>query len=126
MRSFSEPCVHGEKPQAFSTRVGDAVLQRAIMDGKPLFPAIALSSGGSADPSLDTSADAMVHTSSPEQSATLCRPPGGREVAEDEPKVYLEASELWREFHKCGTEMVITKSGRPGAPGWTEKPSTFF
>uniref|UniRef100_A0A668STT4 T-box domain-containing protein n=1 Tax=Oreochromis aureus TaxID=47969 RepID=A0A668STT4_OREAU len=32
--------------------------------------------------------------------------------AEDEPKLYLEASELWRQFHKCGTEMVITKSGR--------------
>uniref|UniRef100_A0A3Q2WYI1 T-box transcription factor 3b n=1 Tax=Haplochromis burtoni TaxID=8153 RepID=A0A3Q2WYI1_HAPBU len=28
------------------------------------------------------------------------------------PKLYLEASELWRQFHKCGTEMVITKSGR--------------
>uniref|UniRef100_A0AAX7SJU0 T-box domain-containing protein n=1 Tax=Astatotilapia calliptera TaxID=8154 RepID=A0AAX7SJU0_ASTCA len=34
------------------------------------------------------------------------------ETAEDEPKLYLEASELWRQFHKCGTEMVITKSGR--------------
>lgn len=33
-------------------------------------------------------------------------------MTEDEPKVYLEASDLWRQFHKCGTEMVITKSGR--------------
>ncbi|XP_074493675.1 T-box transcription factor TBX3 [Sebastes fasciatus] len=34
------------------------------------------------------------------------------EMTEDEPKVYLEASDLWTQFHRCGTEMVITKSGR--------------
>lgn len=31
---------------------------------------------------------------------------------EDDPKVTLEAKELWDQFHKLGTEMVITKSGR--------------
>ncbi|KAF7668915.1 hypothetical protein LDENG_00274710 [Lucifuga dentata] len=31
---------------------------------------------------------------------------------EDDPKVTLEAKNLWDEFHKMGTEMVITKSGR--------------
>ncbi|XP_037115303.1 T-box transcription factor TBX3 [Syngnathus acus] len=31
---------------------------------------------------------------------------------EDVPKLHLEASELWRQFHQCCTEMVITKSGR--------------
>nr|1H6F_A Chain A, T-BOX TRANSCRIPTION FACTOR TBX3 [Homo sapiens]1H6F_B Chain B, T-BOX TRANSCRIPTION FACTOR TBX3 [Homo sapiens] len=30
----------------------------------------------------------------------------------DDPKVHLEAKELWDQFHKRGTEMVITKSGR--------------
>ncbi|XP_072529554.1 T-box transcription factor TBX3a [Salminus brasiliensis] len=34
------------------------------------------------------------------------------EEVEDDPKVHLEAKELWELFHKCGTEMVITKSGR--------------
>ncbi|KAK0144566.1 T-box transcription factor TBX3 [Merluccius polli] len=34
------------------------------------------------------------------------------EEEEDEPKVHLEAKELWRQFHQHGTEMVITKSGR--------------
>ncbi|KAM3868692.1 T-box transcription factor TBX2b-like [Diretmus argenteus] len=34
------------------------------------------------------------------------------EEAEDDPKVTLEANNLWDEFHKMGTEMVITKSGR--------------
>lgn len=31
---------------------------------------------------------------------------------EDDPKVTLEAKELWDQFHHFGTEMVITKSGR--------------
>ena len=30
----------------------------------------------------------------------------------DDPKVELEGKDLWEAFHKCGTEMVITKSGR--------------
>lgn len=31
---------------------------------------------------------------------------------EDDPKVTLEAKDLWEKFHSLGTEMVITKSGR--------------
>ncbi|KPP77115.1 T-box transcription factor TBX2b-like [Scleropages formosus] len=34
------------------------------------------------------------------------------EEVEDDPKVTLEAKDLWDQFHKLGTEMVITKSGR--------------
>ena len=30
----------------------------------------------------------------------------------DDPKVNIEAKELWQTFHVLGTEMVITKSGR--------------
>lgn len=30
----------------------------------------------------------------------------------DDPKVDLEGKEMWEQFHKYGTEMVITKSGR--------------
>lgn len=30
----------------------------------------------------------------------------------DDPKVTLEAKDLWTQFHSFGTEMVITKSGR--------------
>ncbi|XP_017296582.1 T-box transcription factor TBX3 [Kryptolebias marmoratus] len=30
----------------------------------------------------------------------------------DEPRVHLKAGDLWRRFHTCGTEMIITKSGR--------------
>ena len=33
-------------------------------------------------------------------------------IFQDDPKVTLEHKELWGKFHKYGTEMVITKSGR--------------
>ncbi|XP_070773633.1 T-box transcription factor TBX2b-like [Enoplosus armatus] len=34
------------------------------------------------------------------------------EGLDDDPKVTLDSKNLWNEFHKRGTEMVITKSGR--------------
>ena len=43
-------------------------------------------------------------------------PPRGplaeEENVNDDPKVTLDQKELWDQFHKIGTEMVITKSGR--------------
>ena len=39
-------------------------------------------------------------------------PPPEDDNVKDDPKVKLEHKELWTEFHKQGTEMVITKSGR--------------
>ena len=39
-------------------------------------------------------------------------PPPEDENVQDDPKVTLESKELWEEFHKFGTEMVITKTGR--------------
>ena len=40
------------------------------------------------------------------------RMPVDEENVQDDPKVTLEQKELWDQFHKLGTEMVITKSGR--------------
>lgn len=114
MRGFSAPCV----PGSFPPRLADVALHGAVFVGPSLLSAIALSSQGPPDPSLDASADPIIRASSPEQTLIWCRPPeileggGGGEVTEDEPKVYLESSDLWRQFHKHGTEMVITKSGR--------------
>ena len=34
------------------------------------------------------------------------------DTVKDDPKVTLDQKELWDQFHKFGTEMVITKSGR--------------
>ena len=39
-------------------------------------------------------------------------PPPEDDNVTDDPKVTLEHKDLWDEFHKYGTEMVITKSGR--------------
>ena len=39
-------------------------------------------------------------------------PPPEEDHVEDDPKVTLEHKELWEQFHKNGTEMVITKTGR--------------
>ncbi|KAA8587164.1 T-box transcription factor TBX2b [Etheostoma spectabile] len=40
------------------------------------------------------------------------------EWLDDDPKVTLESNHLWKEFHKMGTEMVITKSGRRMFPAF--------
>ncbi|KAM9858187.1 T-box transcription factor TBX3 [Aulostomus maculatus] len=100
MRTFSVPCPPG---------VGDG----PILTRPSLFPTIALTSSGSSDASLDASTDPLIHMSPRDQIG--CRPNNileGGEVTEDEPQVHLEASDLWRQFHKYCTEMVITKSGR--------------
>nr|XP_029534882.1 T-box transcription factor TBX3-like [Oncorhynchus nerka] len=99
----------------------------------PFFPVIALTSHRSLPlpvaqrhPTLDLgNAETILRLSSLEhhaatQSAKL-RPPktGGTEDAnEGDPKVNLEARELWTQFHKFGTEMVITKSGRRMFPAF--------
>ncbi|KAK7164456.1 hypothetical protein R3I94_002993 [Phoxinus phoxinus] len=44
---------------------------------------------------------------------------------EDDPVVHLEAKELWGQFHKSGTEMVITKSGRRMFPAFKVRCSGF-
>ena len=41
-------------------------------------------------------------------------PPPEEDNVQDDPKVNLEHKELWEQFHKYGTEMVITKTGRYG------------
>ncbi|XP_056458825.1 T-box transcription factor TBX3 [Gadus chalcogrammus] len=61
------------------------------------------------------------------QPSVLGTTPRPRDVLEtegledEEPKVHLEAKELWRQFHTHGTEMVITKSGRRMFPPFKVK-----
>uniref|UniRef100_A0A672LLK8 T-box domain-containing protein n=2 Tax=Sinocyclocheilus grahami TaxID=75366 RepID=A0A672LLK8_SINGR len=47
---------------------------------------------------------------SPAHLSVETRDPGL--APEDDPVVHLEGKELWGQFHRSGTEMVITKSGR--------------
>ncbi|XP_062844745.1 T-box transcription factor TBX3a isoform X2 [Trichomycterus rosablanca] len=93
----------------------------------PFFPALGLPPNGSLSlpialgkpimEQLMGAADSGLHFSSLGHQATAAhlRPLKTlepEEEVEDDPKVHLEAKELWEMFHKCGTEMVITKSGR--------------
>ncbi|XP_054468739.1 T-box transcription factor TBX3a isoform X1 [Anoplopoma fimbria] len=93
----------------------------------PFFPALALPHGGSLSlpgalgkPIMDQlmgAAETGLHFSSlgHQAAAAHLRPMKTlepEEEVEDDPKVHLEAKELWELFHKRGTEMVITKSGR--------------
>ncbi|XP_037548400.1 T-box transcription factor TBX3a isoform X1 [Nematolebias whitei] len=92
----------------------------------PFFPALALPPSGSLSlpgalgkPIMDQlmGADTGLHFSSlgHQAAAAHLRPLKAlepEEEVEDDPKVHLEAKELWELFHKKGTEMVITKSGR--------------
>lgn len=102
-------CVPGEVPQTFRAVAGDAALHGTLLSGVSVCPAITSSYRGSSHP------EQIYHSCPPETSALFYRPPEmmkSAETAEDEPNVCLEAADLWREFHECGTEMVITKSGR--------------
>ncbi|NXK91255.1 TBX2B factor, partial [Formicarius rufipectus] len=85
------------------------------------FPALALPPAALAkpmpDPGLAGAAEAGLHVSAlghHHQAAHLrsLKSLEPEEEVEDDPKVTLEAKELWDQFHKLGTEMVITKSGR--------------
>ncbi|KAM4700241.1 T-box transcription factor TBX2 [Discoglossus pictus] len=85
------------------------------------FPALALPPAALGkpltDPSLAGAAEAGLHVSAlghHHQAAHLrsLKSLEPEEEVEDDPKVNLEAKELWDQFHKLGTEMVITKSGR--------------
>ncbi|XP_024261203.2 T-box transcription factor TBX3 isoform X4 [Oncorhynchus tshawytscha] len=93
----------------------------------PFFPALALPHNGSLSlpgalgkPIMDQlmgAAESGLHFSSlgHQAAAAHLRPLKTlepEEEIEDDPKVHLEAKELWETFHKRGTEMVITKSGR--------------
>ncbi|KAK9536276.1 hypothetical protein VZT92_006070 [Zoarces viviparus] len=60
---------------------------------------------------------ALVRQHQPVQPRS-CKSLQTEEGLEDDPKVTLESKKLWTEFHKMGTEMVITKSGRRMFPAF--------
>nr|XP_037268588.1 T-box transcription factor TBX2-like [Rhipicephalus microplus] len=87
------------------------------------FPAAALFPKlhpGPGPPSL--SAEELLAAAAAHRGGPLLRPPPGLEPeddgVQDDPKVTLEAKELWERFHAFGTEMVITKSGRRMFPAY--------
>ncbi|TNN63694.1 T-box transcription factor TBX2b [Liparis tanakae] len=83
------------------------------------FPALSLPPGALTKPLTDHglagAAEAGLHPALSHHQAAHLRSMKSLEPEEevdDDPKVILEAKDLWDQFHKLGTEMVITKSGR--------------
>ncbi|XP_029468185.1 T-box transcription factor TBX2 [Rhinatrema bivittatum] len=104
-------------------RAADFPMSAFLAAAQPsFFPALALPPSALAkpipDPSLAGAAETGLHVSAlghhHHQAAHLrsLKSLEPEEEVEDDPKVTLEAKDLWDQFHKLGTEMVITKSGR--------------
>ncbi|KAM4709707.1 T-box transcription factor TBX3 [Discoglossus pictus] len=109
-----------------SHRATDFAMSAVLGHQPPFFPALALPPNGAlslpgalAKPIMDQLVGAaetgIPFSSLGHQAAAHLRPLKTlepEEEVEDDPKVHLEAKDLWDQFHKRGTEMVITKSGR--------------
>ncbi|XP_067864602.1 T-box transcription factor TBX2b isoform X1 [Heptranchias perlo] len=106
-------------------RAADFPMSAFLAAQPSFFPALALPPSGAAALSLpgalgkpltdQNMADAGIHVSALGHQSAHLRPLKSLEPedeVEDDPKVNLEAKDLWDQFHKYGTEMVITKSGR--------------
>ncbi|XP_041808392.1 T-box transcription factor TBX2b-like [Chelmon rostratus] len=78
------------------------------------FPALTLPDAASlSDPLSERSAtDAALRRQNQPGHRRPTKVPQPEEGPDDDPKVTLDSQNLWSEFHKRGTEMVITKSGR--------------
>ncbi|NXW65075.1 TBX3 factor, partial [Eurystomus gularis] len=108
-------------------RAPDFAMSAVLGHQPPFFPALALPPNGAAalslpgalakpimDQLVGAAETGIPFSSLGHQAAAHLRPLKTlepEEEVEDDPKVHLEAKELWEQFHKRGTEMVITKSG---------------
>ncbi|XP_041053144.1 T-box transcription factor TBX2b isoform X1 [Carcharodon carcharias] len=106
-------------------RAADFPMSTFLAAQPSFFPALALPPSGAAALSLPGAlgkpltdpnmAEAGIRVSTLGHQSAHLRPLKSLEPedeVEDDPKVNLEAKDLWDQFHKVGTEMVITKSGR--------------
>uniref|UniRef100_A0A8B9L699 T-box domain-containing protein n=1 Tax=Astyanax mexicanus TaxID=7994 RepID=A0A8B9L699_ASTMX len=104
---------HAHRPTDFPMSAFLAAAQPSF------FPALALPPGALTKPipehALAGAAEPGLHPALSHHQAAHLRSLKSlepEEEVEDDPKVTLEAKDLWDQFHKLGTEMVITKSGR--------------
>ncbi|KAM6988615.1 T-box transcription factor TBX2b isoform 3-T3 [Tautogolabrus adspersus] len=104
---------HAHRPTDFPMSAFLAAAQPSF------FPALSLPPGALTKPISDHglagAAEAGLHPALSHHQAAHLRSMKSLEPEEevdDDPKVTLEAKDLWDQFHKLGTEMVITKSGR--------------
>ncbi|XP_075931565.1 T-box transcription factor TBX2b [Anarhichas minor] len=104
---------HAHRPTDFPMSAFLAAAQPSF------FPALSLPPGALTKPISDHglagAAEVVLHPALSHHQAVHLRSMKSLEPEEevdDDPKVTLEAKDLWDQFHKVGTEMVITKSGR--------------
>lgn len=102
---------HAHRPTDFPMSAFLAAAQPSF------FPALSLPGplGKLPEHGLSGAAEAALHPALSHHQAAQLRSMKSLEPEEevdDDPKVTLEAKELWDQFHRLGTEMVITKSGR--------------
>ncbi|XP_076130161.1 T-box transcription factor TBX2a isoform X1 [Alosa pseudoharengus] len=108
-------------------RAADFPMSAFLAAAQPsFFPSLALPHGALTKPlsdhALSGAAEAGLHAAlgHHHQAAHLrsLKSLEPEEDVEDDPKVILESKDLWDQFHKIGTEMVITKSGRRMFPAF--------
>ncbi|XP_072271428.1 T-box transcription factor TBX3 [Pyxicephalus adspersus] len=128
--SMRDPLISGSSMAYhpfLSHRAPDFAMSAVLGHQPPFFPALALPPNGAAlslpgalakpimDQLVGAAETGIPFSSLGHQAASHLRPLKTlepEEEVEDDPKVHLEAKDLWEQFHKKGTEMVITKSGR--------------
>ncbi|KAM4054103.1 T-box transcription factor TBX3 [Anomaloglossus baeobatrachus] len=128
--SMRDPVISGSSMAYhpfLSHRAPDFAMSAILGHQPPFFPTLALPPNGAAlslpgalakpimDQLVGASETGIPFSSLGHQAASHLRPLKTlepEEEVEDDPKVHLEAKDLWEQFHKRGTEMVITKSGR--------------
>ncbi|XP_056135541.1 T-box transcription factor TBX3 [Lampris incognitus] len=121
MHNLSDPRVLGSLQPFSASRVADGAFG-SLLSGHSALPSAAFPARGSllrlaqSGATFDSGAATLTHTSpvAAVQSAHPAAPKLSEteDMTEDDPKVHLEGRDLWQQFHKFGTEMVITKSGR--------------
>ncbi|XP_078535938.1 T-box transcription factor TBX2 isoform X1 [Lissotriton helveticus] len=107
------------RPADFPMSAFLAAAQPSFFPGLALPPsALGKADGGLSEAGLHAVSSALGHHQQQQQAAAAAahlrslKSLEPDEEVDDDPKVTLEAKELWDQFHKLGTEMVITKSGR--------------
>ena len=102
--SYPLPPLPGLNTQSLS-------IPSAFAGGAGLFPKLPGGAGGH-PPGHPAAMFAAAHAAHMAASGGGTGPGLEDDGVTDDPKVTLEAKELWQQFHLLGTEMVITKSGR--------------
>ena len=114
LKMFAMPSSSGfTLPPGFAAQ--NPAFGAAAMLPPAFFPRLPLATGHVGDaPAAPTAAANGTTANGDHPPSAFAQPTGAfdDDGVTDDPKVELDAKELWDQFHGFGTEMVITKSGR--------------